>query len=153
MGAYFGLLVPHSWGFVTLLPYTYLYHQIWLNPLTKKPPKKNTGFETPRAFFLFFSNPFSFFVSAHFTCLSLFVCLLHCFFAVAPYCSPTSSCARSSERKNAQRGRTAASPECDNHSTKASNRKQKTKKVKKIHPPPPTTTTITSQFSTLVLIM
>jgi hypothetical protein len=100
MSAYFGLPVPHSWGFVTL-PYTYLYHQIWLNPLTKKHPplKKNTGFETPRAFFLFVYNPFSFFESAHFTCLSVSVCLLHCFLAVAPYCSPTSSCARSSERK------------------------------------------------------
>ncbi len=95
---------------------------------TKK-KKKNTGFETPRAFFRFISNPFSFFVSAYFTCLSVFVCLLHCFFAVAPYCSPTSSCARSSERKNAQSGRrTAATPECDNRSTKASNRKQKTRK-------------------------
>jgi hypothetical protein len=39
MGAYFDLLVPHSQGFVTL-HYTYLYHQIWLNPLTKKPKKK-----------------------------------------------------------------------------------------------------------------
>lgn len=131
MGAYFDLLVPHSQGFVTL-PYTYLYHQIWLNPLKrnqKKRKKKTLVSRPPRAFFRFISNPFSFFVSAYFTCLSVFVCLLHCFFAVAPYCSPTSSCARSSERKNAQSGRrTAATPECHNHSTKASNRKQKTRK-------------------------
>lgn len=56
MGAYFDLLVPHSQGFVTL-PYTYLYHQIWLNPLTKKPKKKkeeNTGFETPPGFLSFY---------------------------------------------------------------------------------------------------